>query len=194
MKSWITSILLACFTISTVNAATSSKLNIVLDTSGSMFRYKEGIAQSILKIKQHSTNYPHLTESINLYSFTDQAQLLLEGDSNNVYSSIKAIKSGGGVEDGLIAIEKILENPLIADTHIILFTDEGRDAVKEIELDKLITLATNKNITIHSVLRTSNFCNSQQIIGIDHTFNGYSANQELLECRAINSVDSLNVL
>jgi len=58
------------------------------------------------------------------------------------------------VEDGLIAIKSIVFDPLVKDSHIILFTDEGRDVVENIELDNLITLAIEKNITIHCVLKT----------------------------------------
>jgi hypothetical protein len=192
MKSWIASILLGLFVTSTVNAETSSRLNIVLDTSGSMNGYKKDIADSILQIKQHSFERPTLIEKINLFSFTNQSEFILEGESDDIFSSIIAIKSEGSVEDGLIAIERILSDPQISDTHIILFTDEGRDVVKEIELDTLIELATEKNITIHSVLRTSDFCRSPQIIGTNSIFSGYSINREWLQCIDINSIDSLD--
>ncbi|WP_289031496.1 vWA domain-containing protein [uncultured Paraglaciecola sp.] len=192
MKAWLTTMLLGLFVTNTISAATSSKLNIVLDTSGSMSRYNEDIAESILRIKRHSSEHPKLTENINLFSFTNRTAFVIEGDSGDVFSSIKAVESAGGTEDGLIAIEKILSDPLITDTHIILFTDEGRDIVKEIAVENLITLALQRNITIHSVLTTNNFCKSPLIIGTNSMFSGYSIDRSWLKCSDINSMNSLN--
>jgi hypothetical protein len=154
MKIKFTTILISLLMSVSTTAQTSSKLNIVLDTSGSMSRYNSEIAHSILSIKEHSDAHPTLIENINLFSFTDQTQFVLEGNSDDVFSRIKDAKTKGGVEDGLIAIKKIVFNPSIKDAHIILFTDEGRDVVENIDLDNLITLANEKSITIHSVLKT----------------------------------------
>ncbi|MEP1554691.1 MAG: hypothetical protein ABJJ44_02025 [Paraglaciecola sp.] len=192
MKAWVTTILLGLLVTTTISAATRSKLNIVLDTSGSMSQYNEDIAESILRIKRHSSEHPNLTENINLFSFTNQTAFVIEGDSSDVFSSIKAIESAGETEDGLIALEKLLSDPLITDTHIILFTDEGRDIVKEIAVEHLITLALQKHIIIHSVLTTNNFCNSPLIIAANSMFSGYSSDRVWLKCGDINSMSSLN--
>jgi len=154
VKIKVIAILISFLMSVSTTAETTSKLNVVLDTSGSMSRYNSEIAHSILSIKEHSAAHPTLIENINLFSFTDQTQFVLEGNSDDVFSRIKDAKTKGGVEDGLIAIKKIVFNPSIKDAHIILFTDEGRDVVENIELANLITLANEKNIIIHSVLKT----------------------------------------
>lgn len=154
MKKQFTIILLSILISITVNAQPTSKLNIVLDTSGSMSRYNNAIAHSIVSIQEHSISQPSLTENITLFSFTDQSELILKGNSDDIFSTIITARTKGGVEDGLIAINKIVNDPSTKDSHIILFTDEGRDVVDNIELDTLITRANEKNIIIHSVLNT----------------------------------------
>ncbi|MBU2972149.1 hypothetical protein KO527_22685 [Pseudoalteromonas sp. C2R02] len=154
MKIKFTAILICLLMSVSTTAQITSRLNIMLDTSGSMSRYNSAIAHSILSIKEHSAAHPTLTENINLFSFTNQTEFILEGNSDDVFSRIKYANSKGGVEDGLIAIKHIVMDPFIKDSHIILFTDEGRDVVENIDLDNLITLANEKNITIHTVLKT----------------------------------------
>jgi len=192
MKIWISSIVPILLLTSVANATENSKLNLVLDISGSMSPYTNNIAESVLKIKLHASKHPGLTENISLFSFTDQFEFLVEGDSKDIISSIKTVKSGSGVEDGLIAIDKIVAEPLISNTHIILFTDEGRDVVKNIDLDELIRLAIEKNITIHSVLKTNSYCQSKKIIGVNRHFSGYSINRKWLNCSDSANIESLN--
>jgi len=100
MKRQITIILLSVLMSIFANAQTTSKLNIVLDTSGSMSRYNSEIAHSILSIKQHSAAHPSLTENINLFSFTDQSEFVVTGDNDDIFSSIKTAKTKGAWKMG----------------------------------------------------------------------------------------------
>jgi hypothetical protein len=198
MRKWIP-VLFVMSVLSYTSSAVSvakSKLNIVLDTSGSMAPFTENIATSILKIKQH--NYTSqglnkdLTNHIGLYSFTEQAELVLKGDSDDVFSFINTVKTNGGTEDGLIAIERILLDPSVFNAQIVLFTDEGRDLVKDVDLAHLISQANKKNITIHSVLNRSIFCQAKHILGINNLSEGYSIDGEFHKCNDRADIASLN--
>lgn len=190
MKAWLVYILLTLSTPPLI-ANEVPKLNIVLDTSGSMHSYINPIAESILEIKQHSQHDDSATNNIGLFSFTDKIEMVSEGDSNDIYSAIKNIKIAGGVEDGFIAVDKILADETSTGSHIILFTDEGRDVVKDIDLEELITQAIAQNIKIHAFLTTQKLCGTYQTIGFNSDFSVLNEDNTWGTCSQVAKIDEL---
>ena len=64
MKIKFTAIFICWLMSVSTKAQITSRLNIMLDTSGSMSRYNSAIAYSILSIKKHSSAHSTLTENI----------------------------------------------------------------------------------------------------------------------------------
>ncbi|MCJ8273167.1 MAG: PKD domain-containing protein, partial [Psychrosphaera sp.] len=87
-----------------------------------------------------------------LYSFTTETKLLHKGDMIEVKEAAQSMKFEGGREDGLAGIEALLQGKIPAGSHIMLFTDEKRSKVKNIDFDKLLKVLKERKVTLHTFL------------------------------------------
>lgn len=147
-------------------AAHDPVLYIALDTSGSMRNKYQWLADMVSIVRDNSSEAPQLTKSISLHTFTDRAEIRIEGDDRDVIGVIKTISLRGGTEDGLIPIKMIAEK-VTGGAHIILITDEDRDKAADIDSEALLRVLREKNITLHAVQSRQIRCGSDQVIAIN---------------------------
>jgi len=173
-------LIIATLFLFSTSIAAQNNINIVLDNSGSMSKFSQDIAKTIALISRENKDNFATGNLINLYTFTDKLNLEIKGDKKNISTAIEKMSYSGGTEDGVIAINEIILNS--KDAVIILFTDEGRDVVDDIDLDNLINLANKNNVRVHSVIKTPILCNNQEIIGINRDLLTLNQNGSLVDC------------
>ena len=182
-------LIIATLFLFSTSIAAQNNINIVLDNSGSMSKYSQDIAKTVALISQENKDNLARGNSINLYTFTDKLNLEVEGDKKNISTAIEEMSYSGGTEDGVIAINEIILNN--KDAVIILFTDEGRDVVDDIDLDNLINLANKNNVIVHSVIKTPILCNNQEFIGIKRGLLTLNKNGSLVDCLSVTNNSEL---
>lgn len=167
-------------------ASDDPRIYIALDTSGSMEDELDWFANTISSLRESSQNTRDFTDSIVLYSFTDKSERRLKGDDAAIIRSIDSLEFKGGDEDGLIAIEQIIEsiNPN-ANAQIILITDEDRDDVKAIDTEELLGKIIEKNVRLHITGKYRLICENARLIGVlakDAKLIGVSRELEKKQC------------
>ena len=188
MKKLITSITLLTLSISTLlvsqstNASEQSPpkantLYIALDNSGSMKNKFNWIGESLFELNHQLEHKSQLPYQIRLYGFSNKSQLLAAGDGDSIVSAIESIDIGSGTEDGLLPINQIASSKgqetnsgistSATNAHIILYTDEARTPLKDIDFDDLLERMKAQNITLHVVVRSLTIGLGEQIINED---------------------------
>ena len=176
MKKLITSITLLTLSISSLLANASEQLSskantlyIALDNSGSMKNKFNWIGESLFELNQQLIAQSQQPYQVRLYGFSNKSQLLAAGDGDSIVSAIESIDIGSGTEDGLLPINQIANSKEqeTNNAHIILYTDEARTPLKNIDFDDLLKRMKTQNITLHVVVRSLTIGLGEQIINED---------------------------
>lgn len=129
-------------------AKSPSKVYLLVDSSGSMKWSPQWLGKVFEDIDTQLSGVPQWQ----LYSFTTETKLLHKGDMIEVKEAAQTMEFKGGREDGLAAIEKLLKDKMPAGSHIMLFTDEKRSKIKDIDFDNLLKTLKENKITLHTFL------------------------------------------
>lgn len=165
----ISSLLLATYAQSNESQSNNKQHNslyIALDNSGSMKNKFEWISQTLADLNQQLLNHKNMPYHIKLFSFSNQSQLLAQGDVDAILAAIQTIDKGQSKEDGLLPISHILEQQA-QNAHILLFTDEAQSPSHEVKLNQLIEQIKQQNITVHVIVKNLAVELDQQIIGVE---------------------------
>lgn len=151
--------------VSTQIQAESPHLYIVLDTSGSMRNNMAWVAEEILHIQDYlfelQANGQELQMS--LVGYTDDSEYLAQGNALAVAATIEKIRVNGGIEDGLVPINRLLQEPsLDANSYVVLITDEDRDLVQHITVESIEEMLKRKKIALHLVDTRTRECQDIQ--------------------------------
>lgn len=182
------SLFLAYFCCAVPTANAKEEIHIVYDISGSMEKY-HAVFEELFAHLQLLEHLEDKQRRLSLYSFTEKYELEAEGNNGDILSAMSAIKYSGGVEDGLIPIEEIINNN--RDGVILLITDEGRQAIAEIDSVDLIAQAKKQNIQIHTIIKHRFTCDSEKLIGVNGKLESIHAAGNTSNCLEIGSEQML---
>jgi len=141
-----------------------TEVHVVLDTSGSMSSKLPAISQGLEQF-MHSEIGQKV--EFTFYSFTDEVTLLGKQTQGDLLTKIKTFGATGRIEDGFVPIQKILSSDIAPHASLLLFTDENRDVVQDIDLDSLVQQALEKKVEIQVVVNQAVDCGGERGIAID---------------------------
>ena len=144
--------------------AKADALYIALDNSGSMQNKFNWISESLAQLNNQLAQQANKPHQLQLYGFSNQTQLLADGDVDSILKGIKNIDEGDSKEDGLIPINHIATQKNTQNAHVILFTDETRTPMKDINYNDLLNQLKDQNMTVHVVVSSLSIELDQQIV------------------------------
>ena len=147
IPSIVLTVLLSFITFG-ASAKSPSKLYVLVDSSGSMRWSPNWLGKVIEEIDTKLSGSPQWQ----LHSFTTKTTLLQKGGMSEVKEAAQAMEFEGGQEDGLMGIESLLKSKIPAGSHIMLFTDEKRSKVENVDFDDLLKTLKERKITVHTFL------------------------------------------
>lgn len=147
--------LLASTLLCSSAAAQAEIAHILLDTSGSMQAWQRWLDPSLKHLESRTVERVMQLGKVpgfGLIGFTEEAGELATGWAEDIGATVSSTRFRGGVEDGLAAIQNLLDSGVQSAT-VLLISDEPRSVTAEIDVRELAARLRDADVVVHAIVR-----------------------------------------
>ena len=147
--------LLAAVLLAGNSAAQAEIAHILLDTSGSMRSWQRWLDPSLKQLESRTVERVMQLGKVpgfGLIGFTEEAGELATGWAEDIGATVSSTRFHGGVEDGLVAIQNLLDSGVQSAT-VLLISDEPRSVTAAIDVQELAARLRDADVVVHAVVR-----------------------------------------
>ena len=136
-------------------AAQAEIAHILLDTSGSMQPWQRWLDPALKHLEARTVDRVMQLGQVpgfGLVGFTEEAGELATGWAEDIGATVSSTRFRGGVEDGLVAIQNLLDSG-VQSAAVLLISDEPRSVTADIDVQELAARLRDADVVVHAIVR-----------------------------------------
>lgn len=136
-------------------AAQAEIAHILLDTSGSMQPWQRWLDPALKHLEARTVDRVMQLGQVpgfGLVGFTEESGELATGWAEDIGATVSSTRFRGGVEDGLVAIQNLLDSG-VQSAAVLLISDEPRSVTADIDVQDLAARLRDADVVVHAIVR-----------------------------------------